>query len=266
MIYVKRQRKDEDGKPISPSKKWLKKAKERTKVAMREKASHEWDAAVYSDAREIRPVLEELFHGKCAYCEEELSSGWDVEHFRPKGKVAEREKDHPGYYWLGYKWENLYPSCKPCNQRRRDKPIWGDLRELPSAGKSYQFPLLDESTRAMSKKDDICEEHTLLIDPCYDDPEWYFGYDTEGQILALEGNPYGEKSINVFNLNRRRLVRRRRRRIIRVARLLALVSKWEEEGEEEVARDFRGVLQDFTADESKYAGAARFIEAGDKSL
>lgn len=265
MIYVNRRRKDQNGRFIRPSKVWFTKAKEKTKSAKTEKTQHKWDGKVYADPKEVKPALEELFYYKCAYCERNLPGEWDVEHFRPKGRVAERES-HPGYYWLGYEWENLYPSCKLCNQRRKDKPMWSDPRELPASGKLDQFPLLDETTRAMSHKDDIYQEHTLLIDPCYDDPKWYFFYDTEGQVFSLKENPYGQKSIEVFNLNRRRLCKRRRKKVKRVIRMIELIREWEASGQEDAVADFKDLLRDLMKDESEYAGAVRFIEANLESL
>jgi len=68
---------------------------------------------------EVKRALATLFHGKCAYCETfySASSPVDVEHYRPKGSV-DGVKDHPGYWWLAMRWENLLPSCIDCNRRR----------------------------------------------------------------------------------------------------------------------------------------------------
>src|SRR5262245_43420933 len=63
-------------------------------------------------------ALDDLFHGKCAYCESSYRAvdSRDVEHFRPKGGVTEAP-EHPGYWWLAASWSSLLPSCPPCNQR-----------------------------------------------------------------------------------------------------------------------------------------------------
>src|SRR5690349_1720738 len=65
-------------------------------------------------------ALDELFHGKCAYCESVYRAvdALDIEHYRPKGGVTE-DDDHPGYWWLAGVWSNLLPSCPPCNQLRK---------------------------------------------------------------------------------------------------------------------------------------------------
>src|SRR5262249_6192965 len=64
-------------------------------------------------------ALDDLFHEKCAYCESSYRAvdSCDVEHYRPKGGVTESPK-HRGYWWLAAHWQNLLPSCPPCNQRR----------------------------------------------------------------------------------------------------------------------------------------------------
>ena len=134
-----------------------------------------------------------------------------MEHFRPKGRVQERP-EHPGYYWLTYAWSNLYAACQYCNQRRRDKPTWEDPTEGPAAGKLDQFPLADESTRAMEPGGDLSAEDRLLIDPCEDGPEDYLGYDPDGGIFAIGGAPKGGTSITVYALGRRRLAARRQKR------------------------------------------------------
>ncbi len=205
MIYVQRDQEDEDGNVIEPNAAWFRRAANATATAITESDEHKVDRAIYAHT-EVKKALERLFHDKCAYCESSATatSDWDVEHFRPKGRVAERE-DHPGYYWLAYKWQNLYLSCQHCNQSRKDRPRWGDPSELPAGGKADQFPLLDETTRAMGPSDDVSAEHTLLIDPCLSNPEDYLGYDPTGQIFSPNDDPRGGKTIEVFHLRRRRL-------------------------------------------------------------
>lgn len=260
MIYINRNKRDENRCQIEPSKEWFKTAKAATKTAIKEKKAHKWDGNVYANRKEVRTALEKLFR-KCAYCEKPLPEEWHVEHYRPKGKVTER-KGHPGYYWLGYKWENLYPSCKQCNLKLKDKPLWDDRRELPAKGKSCQFPLYNENTRAMNHNQNIKKEYTLLIDPCYDNPEWYLGYNPKGEIFALDDNPFGDKSIEVYNLKRRRLVTRRKKimkstiralRFIKILRKNKLVNR-------EALGEAREVLLELISDEAEHAGVARYVK------
>jgi uncharacterized protein (TIGR02646 family) len=178
-------------------------------LAEREAGHHDPADGIYA-ADQVKAALEKLFHDKCAYCESKptASADWDVEHFRPKGRVAERS-DHPGYYWLVYAWVNLYPSCQHCNQRRKDPPRWGDLRYAETGGKGDQFPLEDEGTRALKPGGDLKREARLLLDPCEDQPEEHLRYTVDGQIVAVAGDRRGEVSIGVFHLQRRRLRDRR---------------------------------------------------------
>ena len=259
MIHVDRNQADETGTTILPSQTWFQRASEATSTALEEKEEHDADRDIYADD-EVKMALERLFHDKCAYCESKITAtaDWDVEHFRPKGRVAER-KDHPGYYWLTYDWENLYPSCQHCNQRRRDRPRWGNSSESVSGGKVDQFPLLHEASRAMSPSDDVREEDTLLIDPCLDDPDHYLGYDPTGQLFALQGNPYGNATINVMNLNRSRLRASRVDAIRAVLGAIRLLLR--DDSSASLRSDIQAFLDGLTSAGSEYAGLARHIVA-----
>ena len=223
MIYIDRDRKDARGRRIAPPREWFRAAEEAARDVLARYPNHVINDAIYRDDR-VRAALEELFHRKCAYCEHPLPEvGWNVEHFRPKGRVAENRR-HRGYYWLAYDWANLYPACVPCNQRRKDKPRWGDMRYGVTGGKADQFPLEDEGTRAMSEREDCRQkEKTLLIDPCYDEPSWYLTYDVTGKIRAIDDNPYGETTIGICHLNRRRLQDRRRVKVTDVVEFVQLI-------------------------------------------
>ena len=257
MIHVDRDQADEASTTICPSQAWFQRASEATSTALEEREKHDADRDIYADD-EVKMALERLFYDKCAYCESKITAtaDWDVEHFRPKGRVAERE-DHPGYYWLTYDWENLFPSCQHCNQRRRDRPRWGDSSESVSGGKVDQFPLFDEATRAMSPFDDVREEDTLLIDPCSDDPDDYLGYDPTGQLFALQGNPYGDATIDVMNLNRSRLRASRADAIWAVLGAINLLLR--DDSPASLRSDLQAFLGNLTSAGSEYAGLARYV-------
>ena len=97
MIHINRKRNSRNGDPIEPPTSWFASARTATRKAVREGAEHKADNAIYGHSH-VRAALEELFHWKCAYCEQSLPEQWDVEHYRPKGRVAEW-KGHPGYYY-----------------------------------------------------------------------------------------------------------------------------------------------------------------------
>jgi hypothetical protein len=106
---------------------------------------------------EVRQALNQLFHGKCAYCESTYAATApvDVEHYRPKGRiVAGRKKKKPGYYWLAAEWANLLPSCIDCNRARRQEiPFASPPKQ--TVGKGDQFPIADESKRANAPGDEV---------------------------------------------------------------------------------------------------------------
>jgi len=171
--------------------------------------------------------------------------------------VAKRG-EHPGYYWLTYDWSNLYPSCTHCNQRRKDKPRWGDLRYAETGGKMDQFPLEDENSRALSHEDDITREKNLLIDPCNDDPEKYLCYDITGQILPIEDNNKGESTIDIYHLKQRRLKKRRRDKINAVIDALNFAQKYKDN--RVALRDFEdNILSHLLSDNCVHAGAVRYV-------
>jgi len=259
MIHVERDQTDARGVHIRPNNGWFELAATATATAIEEKGDHEADKAIYGHT-EVKKALERLFHDKCAYCESKMTAtaDWDVEHFRPKGRVAER-KDHPGYYWLAYMWENLYSSCQHCNQRRKDQPRWEDNTELPAGGKVDQFPLLDESTRAMSPSDDVRAETTLLIDPCSDNPEEYLGYDPTGQIFSVNDNVKGEKTINVFHLSRKRLRDVRRETMKIVIGIVKLISNGTVVAHSSANGELKALLESMQTGKYQYAGVARYI-------
>lgn len=167
-----------------------------------------FDLRVYK-AEEIKQALEKLFHGKCAYCETfySASAPVDVEHYRPKGAVAE-DPDHPGYWWLAMRWENLLPSCIDCNRKRKQKVVAGattleelwkfgkDVRNLQGtqSGKKDSFPLAAAGVRLVDEQIDFGREQALLINPCVDKPEEYVSFAIDGRgipasLMRLTGNP-----------------------------------------------------------------------------
>jgi len=197
----------------APPAAWVSRAAEGTQAAIGDGAGHVVDDGVYGRA-DVRAALEAVFSHKCAYCESftTATGPWDVEHFRPKGRVAE-SAGHPGYYWLAYTWENLYLSCLFCNQRRGDKPTTEETKPGPPKGKLDQFPLRNDATRALVPGTDLTAEDRLLLDPCLDDPETHLAVDATGRLVALGGSDMAATTIDVCNLDRRRLTIARRKAV-----------------------------------------------------
>lgn len=258
MIRISRSKVDNRGKPIKPDAVWFSDAAAQTSIALREKKKHEADTSIYGDAK-VRSALIKLFEAKCAYCESGiLQEDWPIEHFRPKGKVKERT-DHSGYYWLTYDWNNLYPSCTHCNEHRRGKLFWDDQTADSGGGKACQFPLSNEATRAMKPSDDYNKEDRLLLDPCRDYPEKHLRYDADGQVHAKNRSNKGKKSIEVFNLIRKGLLIDRKPVIAFMVSIVEMRKNALKKGNANAANDLTILINQWTQDIYKHAGAARYI-------
>ena len=62
----------------------------------------------------------------------------------------------------------------------------------------------------MNPDEDLLTEDPLLINPCVDDPEKYLTNDVLGNIVALKSDDKSNLTIKYFNLNRKRLKRKRK--------------------------------------------------------
>jgi len=149
-----------------------------------EKKSFEFSRYKHGD---VKKALDDMFHGKCAYCESYYSRTQpvDVEHYRPKNAVEGVDGDS-GYWWLAMDWDNLLPSCIDCNRKRRQRVLKGfdDLASFvgeidferqteQKSGKATAFPLRDPGQRVtdFDDRDKVDDEDRLLLDPTRDIPE-----------------------------------------------------------------------------------------------
>ncbi|WP_156369943.1 HNH endonuclease signature motif containing protein [Frigoribacterium sp. Leaf164] len=108
---------------------------------------------------ELKMPLAFASHGKCWYCEcRQIRSDLQVDHFRPKGRVAE-DAAHSGYWWLALEPDNFRLACQYCNQYRRG------VKTSKGGGKADRFPLRDGSARATNASDAISAESATLLDP-----------------------------------------------------------------------------------------------------
>lgn len=183
-------------------------------------------------------LLDNVFHGKCAYCEvSEVRSSYHAEHFRPKGRVTIKVKNkftvaktydeeglevkHPGYFWLAFNWSNLIPSCNNCNTARgkRDqfpvrKTCVAVKRLSADEEKALMNPVVKSAVRdgvyyLQPKFLDVLEE-PLLLHPYFDDPREHLIFGEDGGVTAREdeaGNisEKGDQSIKVYDLDAERL-------------------------------------------------------------
>lgn len=237
-------------------------------------------------SQDVVESLEKLFHRKCAYCETKYGAAQptDVEHFRPKGGV-EGCQDHPGYWWLAARWDNILPSCIDCNRSR-----YHHVEQLPydplssqrrgtryRLGKGTSFPILG-GAYVYDEHSDLGTEQEALIDPTRRDPADHLVWlDFDGRSLIsprrLDSvlDECGKHTYRVFGLNRQGLVEHRtalmnqiRARCAHIADLLGKsVSKTTSE---ETAMQFRELalgqlkeLQDYAAPDAPYSAMAQEI-------
>jgi hypothetical protein len=178
---------------------------------------HQFRQDLYANQR-VQDKLLSFFHGKCAYCEDFRGNqrkndgkpnwDWQMEHFRPKAGVSE-DRTHEGYYWLSYECTNFLAGCYTCNQQY----------------KGTQFPIMDGSTRLTADafienarlKTACCDlfhplfnaEEPVLIHPAKDKPEAFIEFLADGTVHGK--NLRGEKSIEIYGLNRQLLIAARKK-------------------------------------------------------
>ena len=221
---------------------------------------------MYNDTK-VKDALKNVF-SKCAYCESSYGAVYDgdVEHFRPKGKVNEKDPQTPGYFWLANDWDNLFLACQHCNQRRRHI-LLGETT-LAGYGKMDQFPLQHEERRLKRFDGEISDEEParLLINPCKDKPEVHFQYEKENAVMIpLTDN--AAVSIKVYVLQRPYLVQERKKQMLKLFKQMAIAKHAlevynkapENEGNKQLFLMALSSVMDFTADSEAYAGMSRYF-------
>jgi uncharacterized protein (TIGR02646 family) len=126
---------------------------------------------------EIKVALIEMFQGKCAYCESDIThiDYGHIEHFKPKGT--------PAYYELAVEWDNLLLACGRCNG---------------AENKGTKFPLADKGGP--------------LVNPVEEEPSQHlrFDFDPRMKLANVLGiTKRGETTEKTFGLNRPELLKHR---------------------------------------------------------
>ncbi|HFK5505154.1 hypothetical protein [Elizabethkingia anophelis] len=248
---------------------------------------------IYSD-KNVRKLLIQMFHGKCAYCESKITAIYngDIEHFRPKGEIKEVNPTKPGYFWLASEWENLLFACPFCNQTNTHEYKNGDDVEEAVLGKLDQFPLDAEVYRLNHNHGIIYftdsatydrafrleESVRLLLNPCKDNNiEKYFKFNDDGAIISNDGltdfeERKAQKSIITYALHRLPLTIAREEKIIQIKAQIRRVENaiinyndnlnttdekrvWFEG----IMREEMTILKKFKDPDQEYAGLARYI-------
>lgn len=188
----------------------------------------------------VKAFLYQYQHGKCCYCERKRDKReMDVEHFRPKAEVK-KNKNHQGYWWLAYEWDNLLLSCKTCNTK-----------------KGTQFPLQNEQSRAFTPKDDLKKEKPFLINPLTENPEDFIEYDClESTIMikAIGKNERGKRTVNeLTGINNLEVLKNRAEHLEGCQNLFTLYKNNLEKREEK-----KQEIKEKISSSSEFAGLARF--------
>lgn len=170
--------------------------------------------------RELKPELEQISHIKCYYCERKaIREPLHVDHYRPKNRIKNKDgTEEEGYWWLAFKHTNLRLACNYCNCPHTGAD--GVVR-----GKSDQFPLDSNCTRASFANSDLANELPLLLDPTnVVDPSLLWIMDDGSASPKESGGGLPQRraieTIDILNLNDTRLVEARRNLWIRCQSLL----------------------------------------------
>ena len=262
MIKISRDRPDANGQPIRPPLSWF----GRSLVARHDAVN--WAGpgdygikeAIYRD-QAVQAALLDLFYDKCSYCEWPLARvDWDVDHYRPKGRVRE-VPGHPGYYWLAYDWSNLLPACVRCNRPRRGLPDRDGTRARETAGKADQFPLAGGSIRAHTSRDNLALEKPLLLNPTIHNPEEHITFDPKSGA-PIPKTDEGEESIRIYNLDSSELNRQRVLVIDKTARTVRALRKAARIGSSgTLLQELSDLLNKLVEDRSFLAATARAVVA-----
>jgi len=178
----------------------------KTKKAVKSKNGSVYKGYYYRH-EQVTTELKAVYNKKCAYCESfsEHVAALQVEHYRPKAKVDDKQTPSPnGYYWLGCEWSNLLLACSKCNGRS------AKANNFPIQGpRVYDANPIDEQgdldrNNLFANKAPLIEEKPLLLNPEIDNPEEHLTFQYLGKIKGLSEK--GEISIKIYTLNRDDLV------------------------------------------------------------
>jgi hypothetical protein len=222
---------------------------------------------------EIKQVYMRLQHGKCGYCERQLSGGQrrehDIEHFRPKNQVDEYPNPlefptgpaHPtGYHLLALHPLNYLVACKTCN----------------SDWKKTYFPIAGTRIAGKSHPRDYAAERPYLICPLGPSSE---GEPAPEQLITFDGivavpaiareqdehwHRVGLLTIQLLGLNAREGLREERARIL--VQMFPLLEQLDPPAASSTdlpgrQRSVRRALARFTEAGAPHARCARAFEA-----
>lgn len=152
---------------------------------LRQRAKFKWTNNLYSEP--IKKELKDLYHNKCAFCQTELTENdteakFTVEHYRPKTL----------YWWLGNEWTNLFPTCRKCNDNKKDDfPLRSERKRLltvPLVGAAI------DRIQCGAEHPALLDEEPYFLHPEVDLRKNYFEFCTDGSIVPAQGLSNWEQS------------------------------------------------------------------------
>lgn len=219
--------------------------------------------------RDLKNGLANLLHDKCWYCETPVErSDNAVDHFRPKGRVADTITPHTGYRWLAFDESNFRYACTYCNSKRKD------LENGTEGGKADLFPLLNELQRVYVPGS-VAAEQPLLLDPCELSDWRLLGCHQEnGQPCAASTDTIAkqraETSIKIYHLDYEPTCKRRHTAAVQLMadvdeakRLFALVA--DDPGRIAEFKTVAERLRQAIDRETPYSGDMHFLLRGQRS-
>ncbi|MBR1195904.1 AAA family ATPase [Bradyrhizobium sp. AUGA SZCCT0240] len=170
----------------------------------------------------VAEALGRLFHGKCAFCEERVST--KPYRFRPPAEArpfVASDIGHLYYVWLADAWENIYSICDRCLPSEVDYfPVKGSRTSLPT---DLQIDRYVEEAIGLWR-DHPPRERALLLDPC-GRSELYGHFQVHLSGALKPRTDAAEATIEHFRLNYPGLVQARYKRYTeRIRELIAALT------------------------------------------
>ncbi len=147
------------------------------------------------DGEDVKIALFDLYHGKCAYCEQ--LSNLEIEHYRPK----------EAYFWLKIEWTNLLYSCHDCNRVGSKGALFPTLKDKISTPELTTNGFPTHKHTYIYELDKI--EQPLLLNPEVTNPYYHLRIDKFGKLIEIDNSRKGKETSIVCRLNRDALHRKR---------------------------------------------------------
>ena len=140
----------------------------------------------------VQKKLNEIYHLKCAYCEQKLlDAPKHIEHYRPKDI----------YYWLAYSWDNLLLCCGSCNSAKGKRFVTSNTK-VTYDNESFS------DIHTFGNAYDISEE-PQIINPEKENILHLISFDKEGKISSMDARVHHTIE-NACSLNRDELLELRK--------------------------------------------------------